>query len=292
MVFFGGLRKGHGTRHSTIKIDDFEGLETIARRRKILLPYSPFILCWHVWVVLLVLYNSLLIPLTIGFIERDDYQTMYGLVAWDTAVDIFFLLDIIVNFRTAYPLSEGGFEIEPVLVAKRYLRTWFSLDLVATLPIEWIYPQINISAAKIVRLLRLGRLSKNVKVLQRSSMFRFIYLGLVFSLFTHLVACLWWRIGLEGREDGWQFQEDVVSIMLARADPPISPVANFTALSAAFKTEVPVARRYLTSLYWALTMVMKSPWLPPGPWGEQVFSCVLVVLGVIVFAIFIGIARG
>ena len=52
--------------------------------------------------------------------------------------------------------------------------------------------------------------------------------------------------------------------------------------------DVSLGKKYMTSLYWALTMVMKSPWLAPRPSGEQAFACLIVVCGAIVFAAFIG----
>ena len=52
--------------------------------------------------------------------------------------------------------------------------------------------------------------------------------------------------------------------------------------------DVPMEKKYLTALYWALTMVMKSPWFGPSMANEQIFACVFVVLGAMLFAAFIG----
>ena len=49
-----------------------------------------------------------------------------------------------------------------------------------------------------------------------------------------------------------------------------------------------MAKKYLTSLYWALTMVMKSPWLSPSIRGEQIYASVTVIVGAMLFAAFIG----
>lgn len=50
---------------------------------------------------------------------------------------------------------------------------------------------------------------------------------------------------------------------------------------------IPIAR-YITSLYWALTMVMKSPWLAPSIALEQIYASITVILGAMLFAAFIG----
>lgn len=48
---------------------------------------------------------------------------------------MFFVLDILVNFRTAV-LDDGELVQRPAAVAVRYLRGWFALDLVATIPYD------------------------------------------------------------------------------------------------------------------------------------------------------------
>ena len=46
---------------------DFEGLSTIARRKRIILPTSTFRGFWDWFIIVLVLYNAVSIPLEIGF---------------------------------------------------------------------------------------------------------------------------------------------------------------------------------------------------------------------------------
>ena len=83
--------------------------------------------------------------------------------AWvlETVLDCCFVLDIVANFRTSYPSSSKEvislprccinyhaaltrpypwqFQIAvPSMIAKRYLRHWFALDLVTTLPFDTI----------------------------------------------------------------------------------------------------------------------------------------------------------
>ena len=62
-----------------------------------------------------------------------------------TFADVFYLLNMIIKFRTAYvsPSSRvfgrGELVMDPTLIARRYLRSEFFLDLVATLPL----PQVS-----------------------------------------------------------------------------------------------------------------------------------------------------
>ena len=60
------------------------------------------------------------------------------------------------------------------------------------------------------------------------------------------------------------------------------------AVPSARAHQVGVGKSYITSMYWALTMVMKSPWLPPQSTGEQAYCSMVIVFGAIVFAAFLG----
>jgi hypothetical protein len=42
--------------------------------------------------------------------------------------------------------------------------------------------------------------------------------------------------------------------------------------------------KYAISIYWALTMVMKSPWLPPNSMGEFALASFMALLGSVLFA--------
>ena len=61
--------------------------------------------------------------------------------------DVFYVMHIFIKFRTAYvaPRSRvfgrGELEMDPKLIAKRYLRSDFAIDLVAALPL----PQVPLS---------------------------------------------------------------------------------------------------------------------------------------------------
>ena len=46
--------------------------------------------------------------------------------------------------------------------------------------------------------------------------------------------------------------------------------------------------QWLTSFYWALTMLMKMPNVGPDTLLEKFFSCVIVIIGAIFFALLLG----
>lgn len=128
---------------------------------------------WDLFVILLVIYNCISIPLEIAFPESGN---SLGSTIVDNAIDICFALDIICNFLTTYINEKTGLEeIECKKISKNYVHQWrFWIDLAATIPFEYIYiifsggsSDFNFSIfdlLKLIRLLRLGRIISYMKV--------------------------------------------------------------------------------------------------------------------------------
>lgn len=76
---------------------------------------------------------------------RTDLELGIVVTCFRTVADIFYLLHMIIKFRTAYvaPSSRvfgrGELVMDPKKIARRYIRSDFFIDLIATLPL----PQVN-----------------------------------------------------------------------------------------------------------------------------------------------------
>lgn len=51
-------------------------------------------------------------------------------------VDVTFIIDILINFRTTYVNVADEVESDPAKIAMHYLRGWFLIDLVAAIPFD------------------------------------------------------------------------------------------------------------------------------------------------------------
>ena len=166
-------------------------------------------------------------------------------------------------------------------MAKRYAKSWLTLDLAAAMPWNDIFAGLAgesvgiVSMLKLVRLLRLGRLLKDLERLKAAAVIRILRLVLGFFLLAHWVACAWWALGVAR----FNLDDDT-------GVPWIYRVAGLEAFT--FDADAPTAHEFVASYYWALTMLMKSPWVPPDTVAEKAFACVTVVLGAIVFALLLG----
>lgn len=108
---------------------------------------SLFKAVWDWIVLLLVFYTAIEIPYTAAFVLRpinDDVvhwtmkesATLQAVNIW---VDLMFVLDILINFRTTYvdPKTEEIVS-SPRQIALHYLQSWFVVDLVAAVPFEFM----------------------------------------------------------------------------------------------------------------------------------------------------------
>lgn len=127
-------------------------------------PDSKYRRVWYGIIFAIVLWNAFIIPLRISF------QLLWATLdsAWiytlDYIGDLFFLVDIWLNFRTTY-MHQGLVISNPKLMAQNYIRNWFFLDLIASLPIDlfcWI-----VWEHAVLRIPKLIRLSKSWVLVQQ-----------------------------------------------------------------------------------------------------------------------------
>lgn len=70
---------------------------------------SPLRVKWDLFVMMLAVINCLLIPFEIAF--KPNSSEDYYLLALNTGIDIAFLADIFINFRTSYVSNKSGEQI-------------------------------------------------------------------------------------------------------------------------------------------------------------------------------------
>jgi len=58
------------------------------------------------------------------------------------AIDVYFVLDIALNFRTAFYTNGGVREDRPSYIARNYLKGWFTVDFASTLPLSYLLRSI------------------------------------------------------------------------------------------------------------------------------------------------------
>lgn len=123
---------------------------------------------WDITSFFFIIWVAFVVPFRLGFDVEVDIASFAFAV--DTIVDTFFLVDVFFQFRTAYLLPSGFLEVRFEEIAKKYMGSWFIVDLVASLPLTYVAliyqasktddsgPSDNLSFAKTLRMVRLAKM--------------------------------------------------------------------------------------------------------------------------------------
>ncbi|XP_008304462.1 potassium/sodium hyperpolarization-activated cyclic nucleotide-gated channel 3 [Stegastes partitus] len=143
-------------------------------------PYSDFRFYWDLTMLLLMVGNLIIIPVGITFF-KDEHTPPW--IVFNVVSDTFFLLDLVLNFRTGI-VKEDNTEIilDPHLIKVKYLKSWFVVDFVSSIPVDYIFliveTRIDSDFYKTARALRIVRFTKILsllRLLRLSRLIRYIH---------------------------------------------------------------------------------------------------------------------
>ncbi|TNN17263.1 Potassium/sodium hyperpolarization-activated cyclic nucleotide-gated channel 4, partial [Schistosoma japonicum] len=147
-------------------------------------PCSNFRFYWNVIMLVLLMANLIMLPVIISFFN-DDLPGNW--LIFNSISDTLFILDIIVNFRTGIIRNDFVDDIilDPTEIAREYLKTWFILDLISSIPMDYVlfafkgYEQGEraehlVQAGRALRILRLAKLLSLLRLLRLSRLVRYI----------------------------------------------------------------------------------------------------------------------
>ena len=158
---------------------------------------SRALAAWTAGIALLVLFEGFYIPFVLCFPLVLEPWT----ISLEYAVCTVYVIDILLHFNRAYT-AKGYLLTERRLIAKHYLQTWFTLDVLATFPFDAVLTCFQFDDLapyfKVTRLLRFAKmrslwLSLEEHLTNSSVLAALTCMKLsVFVLLTaHLSACFW-----------------------------------------------------------------------------------------------------
>lgn len=132
--------------------------------------------------LLLMVGNLIVLPVGITFFKEENSPPW---IVFNVLSDTFFLLDLVLNFRTGIVVEEGAeILLAPQAIRTRYLRTWFLVDLISSIPVDYIFlvvelePRLDAEVYKTARALRIVRFTKILsllRLLRLSRLIRYIH---------------------------------------------------------------------------------------------------------------------
>ncbi|XP_067088846.1 potassium voltage-gated channel subfamily H member 4a [Osmerus mordax] len=267
-------------------------MAAVQKSRFILLHYSVSKALWDWLILLATFYVAVTVPYNVCFVSHDEDgdcdSSSRSTIGSDIAVEMLFILDIILNFRTTYVSQSGQVVYDARSICLHYCTTWFFVDLIAALPFDLLYA-FNITVTSLVHLLKTVRLLRLLRLLQkldRYSQYSAVVLTLlmsVFALLAHWMACIWYVIGHKQIKSSDAVTWDIgwLQELGKRLD---TPYINSTAGGPS----TPSA--YIASLYFTLSSLTSVGFgnVCANTDAEKIFSICIMLIGALMHAVVFG----
>uniref|UniRef100_UPI00398E9288 voltage-gated delayed rectifier potassium channel KCNH4-like n=1 Tax=Pristiophorus japonicus TaxID=55135 RepID=UPI00398E9288 len=259
---------------------------SVQKSRFILLHYSMFKAGWDWLILLATFYVAVTVPYNVCFTESDDSSR--STTGSDIAVEMLFIFDIILNFRTTYVSQSGQVVYDARSICIHYGTTWFIVDLIAALPFDLLYA-FNITVTSLVHLLKTVRLLRLLRLLQkldRYSQYSAMVLTLLMSMFAllaHWMACIWYVIGRREMEVNDPHTWDIgwLNELGKRLETP------YTNNSVGGPT---IRSAYIAALYFTLSSLTSVGFgnVSANTDAEKIFSICTMLIGALMHAVVFG----
>ncbi|CAO2641575.1 Potassium/sodium hyperpolarization-activated cyclic nucleotide-gated channel 2 [Lemmus lemmus] len=143
-------------------------------------PYSDFRFYWDFTMLLFMVGNLIIIPVGITFFKDE---TTAPWIVFNVVSDTFFLMDLVLNFRTGIVIEDNTeIILDPEKIKKKYLRTWFVVDFVSSIPVDYIFLIVEkgidsevYKTARALRIVRFTKILSLLRLLRLSRLIRYIH---------------------------------------------------------------------------------------------------------------------
>uniref|UniRef100_A0A673G8B0 Voltage-gated inwardly rectifying potassium channel KCNH2 n=1 Tax=Sinocyclocheilus rhinocerous TaxID=307959 RepID=A0A673G8B0_9TELE len=256
-----------------------------------ILHYSPFKAVWDWVILLLVIYTAIVTPYSAAFLLSDEEEAAMQRCGYscsplnvvDLMVDIMFVVDIVINFRTTYVNSNDEVVSQPGRIAIHYFKGWFLIDMVAAIPFDLLIYRSTTTLIGLLKTARLLRLVRVARKLDRYSEYGAAVLFLLmctFALIAHWLACIWYAIGNVERSGpsriGWL---DSLGEQLGKPYNITNPSSGPS-----------IKDKYVTALYFTFSSLTSVGFgnVSPKTNSEKIFTICVMLIGALMYASIFG----
>ncbi|XP_008286689.1 potassium voltage-gated channel subfamily H member 6-like [Stegastes partitus] len=272
-------------------------LQTPRIQKWTILHYSPFKAVWDWVILLLVIYTAIFTPYSATFLLSDQEEAAIQTCGYscsllnvvDLVVDIMFIVDIIINFRTTYVNSNDEVVSQSSRIAVHYFKGWFLIDMVAAIPFDLLIYRSGeevvrtttlIGLLKTARLLRLVRVARKLDRYSEYGAAVLFLLMCTFALIAHWLACIWYAIGNVERATsagiGW----------LENLGDQLGKPYNESVTGSGPS----IRDKYVTALYFTFSSLTSVGFgnVSPNTNSEKIFSICIMLIGALMYASIFG----
>jgi len=255
-------------------------------------PTSLWRICWDMHLIVLLVYIAIFVPYYIGFGGSNNRGGV--LKTFDRYLDIAFLVDIVLSFTTAYVDDESGVMIKShKQIAKRYIMSYFVVDVVSGIPWEFLpVDASSTTATNFLKLTKISKLFRAIELLRRAKtsnirvigaritdffdihhqIRRIAFTAVSVAFMAHVNACFFGFVAY-----GTSNEDDDDSAGTAATDSSWIAFANLEHLS-------PV-EKYVNALYWSVTTITTVGFgdIVPVTILEKLYCIFSVAIGAITY---------
>ncbi|CDW71411.1 UNKNOWN [Stylonychia lemnae] len=189
----------------------------LPRKKFLIYPDSAFKIRWDLLITMyyiqyilffrLLLYTCIQCPYSIAFL--DNPGNIWIIV--NAIVDFLFLVDVAVNFFSAFYDKELELIDDKKVIAKSYISSWFAIDFLSIIPFDMLYDTSGfnrmsrvVRIGKIYKIVKMTRMVRMLKIVKERNKFvkylnqalqigigfeRLIFLLIIFLVMCHVTAC-------------------------------------------------------------------------------------------------------
>eukprot|EP00928_Gymnodinium_smaydae_P017744 TRINITY_DN16786_c0_g1_i4.p1 TRINITY_DN16786_c0_g1~~TRINITY_DN16786_c0_g1_i4.p1 ORF type:complete len:1004 (-),score=157.35 TRINITY_DN16786_c0_g1_i4:245-3211(-) len=197
-------------------------------------PNSSSQVSWNVVSLVLIAYDVVMLPLELFEPPRRTWSTIMEILSI-----CFWTVNIVLSFFVGYVGKHGAIEMQPAKVAKRYLLTWFGIDLLVSsvdwgelvadgtlLPTEVGRVFRGARSLRILRTMRVFRMMKaktiidsiisNIRSEKVLLLANVLKIMCIMFVIVHLIGCAWYGIGyyISEHEHSWLIEAELIGASL------------------------------------------------------------------------------
>ena len=254
------------------------------KQKMLLRPENPLRILWEIILAVFLLILALMLPYTSAFQPSNEEISR----SIDIISLVVFSIDIVFNFNTAF-YKEGEIVINRTSIAKNYLKRWFLVDFITSIPFDIIidswttqitvkqdFTLFTIKNFTLLKLIRLSRLKVLfLRIEDQISNEKFLPVVAIFKLLlylffiAHFLACIIFSISLSDLSPN-----TIIYQMTCKSEELLLTSIDL----------------YITSVYWAIVTMTSIGYgdISPQTTNERIFGVIAMLISSVMFGVIVG----